>query len=315
MSQTFNVPRRRWGKSEISIPVIPFGTQGFGNNFGHVTDDEACQLMRHAIDIGVNHFDAALCYGDSQRKVGVALKSGAIGRDEIVLSARICCHCTYEWNGTDHARNSRDPDYSADYAAADIEKQLELTGTDHFDAMFIHDPVEIGPTLAKDGTFECLKKLKSRGIVRNIGYAMNPHDFHLKTMETGEVDVLLTFNDYNLFGQTAADDILPAAVERDIGVHNGWSIKRGLLTGIDLSGRDRSNTEVDRAIKMRQWCIDNGYSLLAMALGFCMREERIHGNPIGSLNTEQLELNARAVSEPLPEGALDRFLEQEWAKS
>ena len=134
-------------------------------------------------------------------------------------------------SGTDHARNSRDPDYSADYAAADIEKQLELTGTDHFDAMFIHDPVEIGPTLAKDGTFECLKKLKSRGIVRNIGYAMNPHDLHLKTMETGEVDVLLTFNDYNLFGQTAADDILPAAAERDIGVHNGLVDKTGAFDG------------------------------------------------------------------------------------
>ena len=132
---------------------------------------------------------------------------------------------------------------------ANIERQLELTGTDHFDAMFIHDPVEIEPTLAKGGTFECLKTLKSRGIVRNIGYAMNPHDFHLTTMETGEIDVLLTFDDYNLFGTTAADDILPAAAERDIGVINGWSIKRGLLTGIDLSGRDRSNPEVDRAIK------------------------------------------------------------------
>ncbi|MDE0042342.1 MAG: aldo/keto reductase, partial [Candidatus Poribacteria bacterium] len=105
MSQTFNVPRRRWGKSEISIPVIPFGTQGFGNNFGHVSDDEACELMRRSIDIGINHFDASLCYGDSQRKVGVALKSGAIKRDEIILSARICGNLTYEWNGTDFERN------------------------------------------------------------------------------------------------------------------------------------------------------------------------------------------------------------------
>ena len=31
---TLQVPRRRWGKTELSIPVIPFGTQGFGNNFG-----------------------------------------------------------------------------------------------------------------------------------------------------------------------------------------------------------------------------------------------------------------------------------------
>ena len=45
------------------------------------------------------------------------------------------------------------------------------------------------------------------------------------------MDVLLTFDDYNLFGQTAAADILPAAAEQDIGVLNGWAIKRGLLDG------------------------------------------------------------------------------------
>ena len=312
MSQEFNVPRRRWGKSGLSIPVIPFGTQGFGNNFGDVTDDEACELMRHAVDIGINHFDVALCYGDSQRKLGVALKNGAIKRDEVIISARLCGERTYDWDGEDYKTNQGEVNYSADYASANIEKQLELVGTDYFDAMLIHDPREIEPTLAKGGTFEVLKKLKDRGVVRNIGYAMNPHDFHLKVIATGEVDVLLTFDDYNLFGQTAADDILPAAGEKDIGVLNGWSIKRGLLTGIDLSDRSQDNPEVVRAIKMRQWCIDNDVSLLAMALQFCLREERIHGNPIGSLNIEQLELNARAVSEPLPEGVIDQFLEQGW---
>ena len=59
MTNEFNVPRRRWGQSEIQIPVIPFGTQGFGNNFGFVSDDDACKLIRRAVDIGVNHFDSA----------------------------------------------------------------------------------------------------------------------------------------------------------------------------------------------------------------------------------------------------------------
>ena len=39
-------PRRRWGKTELSIPVIPFGTQGFGGHFGPVDDEEAMALMR-----------------------------------------------------------------------------------------------------------------------------------------------------------------------------------------------------------------------------------------------------------------------------
>jgi len=298
MTNEFKVPRRRWGKSNIEIPVIPFGTQGFGNHFGFVSDDDACKLIRRAVDIGVNHFDSALCYGDSVRKLGLAIKSGVIDRSEVIISGRVCCH------------SGENTDYSAEHAISDVENQLEILGMDYFDAVFIHDPHQIESTLAKDGTLDGLLQLKSRGLVWNVGYGMNPHHSHLKAIETEDVDVLLCFNDYNLFGQTAADDILPAAAANDIGVLNGWSIKRGLLTGIDLSDRDQNNPEVQRATKMRQWCIDEGISLLALALQFCLREERIHGNPIGNLNIEQLEMNAHAVSETLPPDIFERFAEQ-----
>ena len=177
--------------------------------------------------------------------------------------------------------------------------------------MFIHDPREIDPTLTKNGTFSGLLQLKSRGLARNVGFAMNPHHFHLQAIETGDVDNLLTFNDYNLFGQSAADSVLPAAAAQDIGVLNGWSIARGLLTGIDLSERDQENPSIKRATQMRQWCLDKEVSLLAVALQFCLREERIHGNPIGSLNIEQLEMNASAVSQPLTDEIIDEFIEQE----
>ena len=58
------VPRRRLGRTELSVPVIPFGTQGFGNHFGFVSDEDAVALIRHAVSLGVNHFDCARCYGD-----------------------------------------------------------------------------------------------------------------------------------------------------------------------------------------------------------------------------------------------------------
>ena len=58
---------------------------------------------------------------------------------------------------------------------------------------------------------------------------------------------------------------------------------------------------------MRLWCEERGLSLLQLALQFCLREPRIHGNPLGSLNVEQLEMNVTAVEKPLPEGALEAF--------
>ena len=68
------IPRRRLGRTELSIPVIPFGTQGFGNNFGFVSDEDAVALVKHAVSIGANHFDCARCYGDSMRKLGLAIE-------------------------------------------------------------------------------------------------------------------------------------------------------------------------------------------------------------------------------------------------
>ncbi|HIL09050.1 MAG TPA: hypothetical protein EYG11_10145, partial [Candidatus Latescibacteria bacterium] len=79
-------PRRRWGKTELSIPVVPFGTQGFGDNFGPVTNEEAMALMRRAVYLGVNHFDCARCYGNSLAKLAGALKEGVIARDEVIIS-------------------------------------------------------------------------------------------------------------------------------------------------------------------------------------------------------------------------------------
>ena len=160
-------PRRRWGRSELDIPVIPFGTQGFGDHFGPVSDEQAMALIRRAVDLGVNHFDCARCYGDSLRKLGLAIKQRVVRREEIIVRGRLCCHSAARWGGYGEG----DPDTSAGRAMADVQDQLEILGTDHFDAVLIHDPKAIEPTLTPGGCLEGLKALKAKGVVRNVGYS------------------------------------------------------------------------------------------------------------------------------------------------
>ena len=301
-------PRRRWGKTELSIPVIPFGTQGFGNHFGPVTDDEAKALIRRAVDLGVNHFDCARCYGDSLHKLGLAIKNGIVERDEIIISGRLCCHSAAQWGGYGEG----DPDYSAARTLADIEDQLQILGIDHFDALLVHDPSDIDPTLADGGTLEGLEEARRRGSVNYLGYGMQPHDFHLKVIESGRTDVLLTFSDYNLLRQSAANDILPAAAAADVGVMNGWSIMRGWLTGVPVESfvpRQKWSEDHERAERMRLWCEEHEVDMLRLTLHFCLRQERIHGNPIGSLNIEQLEKNVTAVRQPISDEIIDGLIQ------
>lgn len=302
-------PRRRWGKSGLPIPVIPFGTQGFGDNFGRVTDEEAFALIRRAVELGVDHFDCARCYGNSLGKLARAVRAGVVRREEILVSGRVCCHSAAEWGGYGEGT----PDYSAARVVADVEDQLDLLGIEYFDAVFIHDPKEMEPTLAPDGTLEGLERLKERGLVRSVGYGMRPHTFHLEALRSGRVDVLLTFGDYNLLRRTAGEELLPAAEAADVGVLNGWSIMRGMLTGRpvqEIASRDRwlPDSDASRAEAMRLWCEERDVSLLQLALQFCLRDGRVHGNPLGSLNVAQLEANVGAALAPLPEAVLEEFL-------
>ena len=203
-----------------------------------------------------------------------------------------------------------EPDYSADRVLRDVEEQLAVLGTDYFDGMLIHDPPRMQPTLARDGTLAGLLKLKARGLVRNVGYGMRPHEFHRQAVATGDVDFLLCFSDYHLVRQTAADGVLPAAEAAGVGVMNGWSILRGLLTGVDIDEASKNYKQEDDIAAARerwQWCRDHGIDLLQLALQFCLRERRIHGNPIGSLNAAQLEQNVRAASTPLDEAVWTEY--------
>ena len=126
----------------------------------------------------------------------------------------------------------------------------------------------------------------------------------LAAIATGDVDFLLCFKDIHLIRQTAADKLLPAAA--DVGVLNGWSILRGLLTGADID-REGRLSDIEEARRIWHWCQGEKVDLLQLALQFCLRETRIHGNPIGSLNAEQLESNIRAAATPLDESVWARF--------
>ena len=189
---------------------------------------------------------------------------------------------------------------------------MEILGTDYFDGMLIHDPTRIEPTLAREGTLAGLLQLKERGQVRHVGFGMRQHDFHLEAIATGDVDFLLCFNDYHLIRQTAADKLLPAAAAADVGVLNGWSILRGLLTGADIDearekGGYKGESDIEDARRIWHWCKREDVNLLQLALQFCLREERIHGNPIGSLNEEQLEANILAAATALDDNVWAKF--------
>jgi len=113
---------RRLGRTDLKVTAFSMGGAGIGRS--NVTDDEAIEAVHRAIELGVNYLDTAPLYGESERRVGLALAGG--WREKIYLATKTGTHP--EWRG----------DYSASGTRRSVENSLRLLGTDYLDVCLVH---------------------------------------------------------------------------------------------------------------------------------------------------------------------------------
>jgi aryl-alcohol dehydrogenase-like predicted oxidoreductase len=62
---------RRLGRTEMRAAAIGLGGASLGSH--HRSDEEAIAAVRRAIELGMNYIDTSPLYGESERRVGLAL--------------------------------------------------------------------------------------------------------------------------------------------------------------------------------------------------------------------------------------------------
>lgn len=283
-TQETSLPLRRLGRTGLEVTGLGMGGAGIGR--GNVTDAEAVEAVRRAISLGINYLDTAPLYGESERRVGLALADG--WREKIFLATKTGTHP--EWRG----------DFSASGTRRSVENSLRMLGTDYLDVCLVHDPESMDPVVAKGGAFDELQRMREEGLLRFIGLGVREHEFHQIAIETGVVDVILTYLDYTLLSQTAADSLLPLAAEHDIGVINGSPIAMGLLSGVEPD-RNADLPEAEQAHQLWQWAQKNNQRVLNLAVQFCLRQPLIHTSLTGSKNADEVEQNFAAATTPVSE--------------
>ena len=298
LTQSQPLPLRRLGRTELEVTCLGMGGAGVGR--GDVTDDEAIEAVHRAIDLGINYLDTAPLYGESERRVGLALADG--WREKIYLATKIGTHP--EWRG----------DFSASGTRRSVENSLRLLGTDCLDVCLVHDPDSMDPVVAKDGAFDELQRMREEGLLKFIGLGVRQHEFHKIAIETGVVDVILTYLDYTLLSQTANDWLLPLAAENDIGVINGSPIAMGLLSGIepDISAERMhlDTSDAEKAHRLWQWSTDNDLNVLNLAIQFCFHQPKIAMSLTGSRNATEVEQNFAAATTPVSDDVWEQLQEQ-----
>lgn len=165
------IPRRPLGRTGLDVPIIGFP------GLGLIHDDQATctELIRAAVDAGVNYLDNAPAYGkgDSEIKMGIGLEG--IPRDSYFLACktkmRDAAGCTEELN-----------------------RSLERLKTDHFDLYQLHCLMtadEVHQALGPGGAMEVILKAKEQGKIRHIGFSAHTTAAALAAMKAFRFDTVM----------------------------------------------------------------------------------------------------------------------------
>ncbi len=307
--------RRELGSTGLAISPLGIGTGALGLDPAATSEAErdriAIETVRAAVEVGINYIDTSPSYraGDSDRRLRLALADG--WRDRVVLATKVGTH----------------PDRVGDYSFAAVEwtagESLRALGTDVIDVMLIHDPNDMQPVMSPGGALEALEALKERGVVRAIGLAVQNHEFLRAGIASGRVDVIQSPYDFSLMRTTAAP-LFDLARSNGVGCINASPFQQGLLAGVDpqviVDARAATQmwparaADVARANAIWRWSVDNGVDLRAMALQFCLRNDRIATTLVGPRTPLEVQEDLHAATLQLHdadwaslEAALPRF--------
>ncbi|KFI45164.1 Predicted oxidoreductase [Bifidobacterium bohemicum] len=141
--------------------------------------DEAQNIVRTALDGGVNFFDTADCYsdGESSRRLGQALQDLKVDRQSIFVQTKFGIY-----KGDNGAITRYN--FSKDHLIASLDRELENLQTDYVDFVLLHRP----DTLVEfDELAEAFNELQNSGRVRHFGVSnMNPMQVEMLQSAVGQ---------------------------------------------------------------------------------------------------------------------------------
>lgn len=286
--------KRRLGLTHMSVTTMSLGGAGLGGIFSQVAETDGVAAVEKGLELGINWLDTSPKYGQAEQRMGIALKG--VPRDSYYLSSKVGTHPSLGLN------------YSADAAYWTVENSLKVLGVDYLDVCLIHEPEphHLDQALGEKGALEALLDLKRQGVIKQIGIGVQDHNLIRRMIETGELNVALTVNDYTLLRQTVIEGVCKDARKHGVGVVNGAALAMGLLSGRDpLSVGTAKWTppknEVDAALKVHEWCKARGISVLGLALQFSLRQDQVDCTLIGPATAAEVQGCWDAVTEEIPD--------------
>ncbi len=201
------------------------------------------------------------------------------------------------------ARHVRRFDFSADGVTRSLEASLARLGLDRVDIALIHDPDDHAEQAFREA-YPALEKLRAAGVVRAIGAGMNQAEMLTRFVTDTDVDLVLVAGRYTLLDQSAAAELLPAALRRGVSVIAGGVFNSGVLAAPDEGATydyQAAPAElIERARRLREACARFGVPLRAAAARFPLTHPAVASVLIGARDAAEITdaLRLRALEIP-----------------
>jgi len=265
-----SIPTRRFGRTEIQIPLLSLGGMRFQQSWKDLEPQEINKQQQdvlqktisYASQKGMHHIETARHYGTSERQIGWAF--GKIDDPKRILQTKI--------------PPNNDP--------LIFEKELELSfqrlGSKKIDLLSIHGinlPEHLDMTIRPKGCLEIVRRWQKAGLIGHIGFSTHAKvNLIIKAIKTGFFDYV---NLHWYFIRQENEQALQAANDNDMGV-------------FIISPTDKGGHLHTPSMKLLELC--NPLHPIEFNDLFCLSDQRIHTLSVGASKPQDLEIHFNAIS-------------------
>ncbi|MBQ3357127.1 MAG: aldo/keto reductase [Oscillospiraceae bacterium] len=214
---------------DLKLSRLGFGTMRLPQREdGSIDEDKTREMVRFAIEHGVNYFDTAYPYHGGKSELVIGKLLGEYPRESFYLADKYPGH---------QISASYDP-------AATFEEQLQKCGVDYFDFYLLHNVCEKSYGVYTDpkwGIIDYFAEQKRRGRIRHLGFSSHAGIENLREFldRYGELmefcQIQLNYLDWTLQDAKTKVELL---TERNIPVWVMEPVRGGKLAKLPQAGED-----------------------------------------------------------------------------
>lgn len=295
----------RCGKSGLKLPAVSLG---LWHNFGGVDILQVSRnMLLHAFDRGITHFDLANNYGpppgSAEETLGQVLRTD-LGpyRDELIISTKAGYNM---WPGPYGEYGSKK------HLISSLDQSLKRMRLEYVDIFYSHRHDSETPL---EETMSALEQIVRQGKALYVGLSNYSPKNTLQAVEILKsmgIRCLIHQPPYSMFDRWAEEGLLDVIEKEEMGCIAFSPLAQGLLTDKYLKGIPEGSRaakahgflkptqitpeKLDKVRQLNELAAERGQKLAQMALAWVLRDKRIISVITGASTAAQVDENINSL--------------------